>query len=133
MTDEEMYDEEMADEIHELELSLKFINSNPFPSFKYVSNLVHHDLSLWAECSKKNHSCLKIMYGNINDKEIVKSFAERIGHFRALQASFYILLYVMRENTGGDPINAEAFYIIRYKSKLHVEGVHVWLNQVSKY
>ena len=43
-----MAGEDMADE-----LSLKFINSNPFPSFDYVSNLVHHDLSLWAEYSEK--------------------------------------------------------------------------------
>ena len=115
-------------ENRELELSLKFINSYPFPSFKYVSNLVHHDLSLWAEYSKKNHICVKIMYERINDKEIVKSFAERIGNFRALQAAFYILQHVMRENTGGDPINAEAFYMILDKFKLHVEGVHGWLN-----
>ena len=118
----------MTDEKRELELSLKFINSNPFPSFKYVSNLVHHDLSLWAEYSKKNHICLKIMYEKINDKEIVKSFAERIGNFRALQAAFYILQYVLRENSGGDPINAEAFYIISDKFKSHVDGVHGWLN-----
>ena len=114
----------MTDEKRELELSLKFINSNPFPSFKYVSNLVHHDLSLWAEYSKKNHVCLKIMYEKINDKEIVKAFAELIGNFRALQAAFNILQYVLRENSGGDLINAEAFYIISDKFKLHVDGVH---------
>ena len=34
----------------------------------------------------------------------------------------------MGENAGGDPINAEAFYIIRDTFKLHVEGVHGWLN-----
>ena len=60
-----MAGEDMADE-----LSLKFINSNPFPSFDYVSNLVHHDLSLWAEYSEKNHICLKHSYENINDKQL---------------------------------------------------------------
>ena len=54
----------------------------------------------------------------------VKSFAERIGNFTALQAVFYIMLHVTRENTGGEPINAETFYIIRDKFTSHVEGVH---------
>ena len=118
----------MTDDMRGLELSLKFINSNPFPSFEYVSNLVHHDLSLWAEYSETNHICLKIIYENINDEKTVKSFAERIGNFTALQAVFYIMLHAMRENTGGEPINAETVYIIRDKLKLHVEGVHGWLN-----
>ena len=60
----------MTDDMRGLELSLKFINSNPFPSFEYVSNLVHHDLSLWAEYSEKNHICLKHSYENINDKQL---------------------------------------------------------------
>ena len=38
------------------------------------------------------------------------------------------MLHVIRENTGGEPINTEAFYIVRDKFKLHVEGVHRWLN-----
>ena len=60
----------MSDEMRELELSLKFINSIPFPSFGYVSKLVHHDLSLWAEYSEKKHICLKIMYENIKGKNV---------------------------------------------------------------
>ena len=118
-----MADEDMADE-----LSLKFISSNPFPSLDYVNNLVHHDLSLWAKYSEENRIRLKSIYENINDTKAVKSFAERIGNFTALQAVFYIMLHVIRENTGGEPINAEAFDIIRDKFKLHVEGVHGWLN-----
>ena len=60
----------MTDEMRELELSLKFINSNLFTSFDYGSNLVHHDLSLWAEYSEKKHICLKVSYEHINDKQL---------------------------------------------------------------
>ena len=60
----------MTDEKRELELSLKFINSNPFPSFKYVSNLVHHDLSLWAEYSEKNIFVLKSCMNKLTIKKL---------------------------------------------------------------
>ena len=48
-----MADEDMAEELRELELSLKSINSNPFPSFKYVSQMIkHNDLRFWSEYSE---------------------------------------------------------------------------------
>ena len=58
-----MTDEDMADE-----LSLKCINSNPFPSSDYVNNLVHHDLSLWAEYSEKTIFVLRLFLKTLKIK-----------------------------------------------------------------
>ena len=122
----------MCDEEREVEMTKKFIYFNPFPSFDYVSTLIlNMDMNLWAEYSEKHHNCLKNVYENINDEKIVKTNAEEIGNFTALEAVFYIMLRVIREIITEDPINdynGEAFYIIREKFKLHVEGVHGWLN-----
>ena len=38
------------------------------------------------------------------------------------------MLHVIREHTGGEPINAETCYIIRDKFELHAEGIHGWLH-----
>ena len=70
---------------------------------------------------RENRSCLKTIYEHINDNEVVKALVERIGNFRALQASFYILQYVMKENSGGEPNNAKAFYIISDKNIMSKE------------
>jgi len=86
---------------------LKFIEKHPYPSFKGMQKVFdayneHEPMSgtkINAEYGEFNHECMKKIYYNLFDKDLVRKMGDNVGErggFRAMEANYYALSGVSR-------------------------------------
>ena len=84
-----------------------FFRNNQYPTYDEVNNLLIESgsIELMSEYGQLNHRLLKLIWDNIDDKEVIinagKSIDKR-GGFTAMQGNFYtfikVLQYMLKKN-----------------------------------
>ena len=104
-----------------------------YPTYDKVEQLIESNFCLSSENSEINYECMKNIFNNYNNPELVRGMGEQInerGGFQALQSNLYILCAVLRhllnKNPERDPELANKFITIRENVKLYWDGVGNW-------
>ena len=98
MTDEE-YQKEVEKENRQIRM---FIRKNPYPSYNFIIKeliLKNKEFDQFSEYGEPNHECMKEIYENILNDEIIKDNGKAIyerGGFYTLQCNYHTLIDVLR-------------------------------------
>jgi hypothetical protein len=69
-----------------------------YPSFSTVNAIISNSIEQLAEYSFMNHDCLKTIWNNFNNKELIRKQGQMIyerGGIQAMRANFYTFIHVL--------------------------------------
>ena len=65
---------------------IRFVQTNPYPSYEEMMERIDCRVDLFAEYGSKNHVCCKIIYENPTNKELIVEMGKAIYKMGGLQA-----------------------------------------------